>query len=288
MTWARTLVKSNSGCRPPFEVACEQNNPAVLCVFAGMSVGNFMMSDVTSVMEMVLVLRKFVAVPDFCYINVFLRTVAFGQSMLFIALVAVLRAWGGLSKQYKFLSLKKVMVCVAVVYVLSLAWAGVWVIPSFKIIAVCMGWPTPVNKTVVMIFLSVTLCLFLLTIISYIALGIGIRCRRVQNTIVTGNKKSEILTLRAAVSLSIVFIVGYFIPFLPGIISFPKFVPVHNLLHIYSLFNSFAYVQSAVAPYIYMATNAHFRRAFKITCRKVFCICGNKVGPVNASSTEQT
>ena len=250
--------------------------------------GNFVMSNVTSVMEMVLVLRKFVAVPGFCYINVFLRTVAFGQSMLFIALVAVLWAWVGLSKQCKFLSLKKAIIFVVAVYVLSLVWAGVWIIPSFKIIAVCMGWPTPVNQTVLMIFLSVTIFLFLLTIISYIALGIGIHYRGVQNTIVTGSKKSEILTLRAAVNLSIVFIVGYFIPFLPGIISFPKFVPVHNLLHIYSLFNSFAYVQSAVAPYIYMATNVHFRRAFKITCRKVFCICGNKVGSISASSTEQT
>ena len=254
-----------------------------------MSVGNFVMSDVTSVMEMILVLRKFVAVgPGFCYVNVFLRTFSFGQSMLFIALMAVLRAWSGLTKTYTSLSLKKIIICVVAVYVLSLVWAGVWVKPSFNTTSICNGMPAPVNMTVLMIFLGVTIFLFLLTLLSYVALGTGIRCRRVQNTIVTGSKKSEILTLQAAITVSIVFIVGYFIPFMPAVISFPKFVPLYNLLHVFSVFNSLAYVQSAVAPYIYLGTNAHFRRAFKKSCKRVFCMYGNQVDPMSASNTEQT
>ena len=233
-----------------------------------MSVGNLVMSDITSIMEIVLVARRFVPVgPVWCYIHVFLRTFSFNQSILFITVVAVIRAWSGLASHPVNLTTRSALACVVCVYVTSSVSAALWVLPSASGISLCMGRlqdSTPLS--VIVSLLSVVVILFFITLVSYICLTVSLHCKNKQSTAVIGSKKSEILTLKAAITVSITFLLCYLLPFLAAI-NF-RDVPIHGYIHVLGAFNSLAYLQSVINPYIYLVTNQHFRRVFVRTCNE--------------------
>ena len=251
------------------------------------------MSDVTSVMEIVLVLRKFTPVGTvWCYINVFLKTFSFSQSMMFITLVAVVRAWSGLSRHSIGLSVNKAISCVIVVYVLSIVWSCIWILPGVFGINECMGqiqqWSHH-RAFAVLIFLIIVIILFITTIGSYFLLIIWMRCKNVTNASFV--KKSEILTLKAAKTVSTIFIACYLIPFLPAALRLVNLVPMHHVIHILYGFNSLACLQSALNPYVYLATNAHFRRIYWRSLRRLFIRITRRhprqVTPINIITSSQ-
>lgn len=263
----------------------------IVCV-AGMAVGNFVMSDMTSVMEIVQVFRNFVPIgPVWCHILVFLRTFSFSQSMLFISLVAVLRVWGGLASHYIGLSLKLVVASVVVIYSLSLTWAGVWLLPEWNTITVCMAAESEGSGLAVLIYLVITTALFIITVLSYCILFIGIRCKTAQTVALAGNTKSEILTLKAAVTVTIIFLLCFIIPFVPATFDGTSIGSSRHVLHVVNIFNSLAYLQSALNPYVYIATNSRFRRVYWKTWKRFTLILRCKRGeisPIGTSSGNNT
>jgi hypothetical protein len=247
-----------------------------------MAVGNLVMSNITSMMDLVTVARRFVPVgAAWCYVLVFLRTFSFSQSMLFITLVAVIRAASGLSKHYVSLTVKKAVTCVVIVYALSLLWAGLWVMPGWRNVNLCLGILGTAAPTPLRLYLIASVVMFVITVCSYSLLLIGLRCKKAQSVALAGNKKSEILTLRAGVTVSVIFLLCYLLPFIPAVVKFTELAPLSAILHILHGFNSLACLQSALNPYVYLITNGRFRRIYMKSWRRFLMIVRGKRGEVS-------
>jgi hypothetical protein len=247
-----------------------------------MAVGNFVMSDVTAVMEIVLVLRQFVPVGfPFCHILAFTKTFSFTQAMLFISLVAVLRVSAGLSKHYVGLTYRRVIAYVGVVYAVALSWAWTWLLPRFNMTGVCNGKEGKQALLPVFIYLLVTAILFIITVLSYAILSIALACKKAQSVALAGNRKSEILTVKAAVSVSIIFLLCFLVPFAPVMFS-EALQNSPAVLHVVHIFNSMACLQSALNPYVYLAANGRFRKVYWRSWRRAVKLLRCRRGEVGS------
>ena len=246
-----------------------------------MAVGNFVMSDVTSVMEIVSIVRHYVYVGRaWCHIVIFLSTFSFTQSMLFITLMAVIRIWSGLSTHRTALSTKKVVVFISIVYVLSIIWGAMWSLPDTGDLNGGSCFETR-GQSITFVFLPyfiMTSVLFIATVCSYVTLIVWMCCK---NTM-AGNRKSEILTLKAAVAVTVLFTVSYLIPLIDNFVYLD--LPANGSASVLHTFVCLGYVQSALNPYIYLATNSHFREIYKATCCKVLSCCTQRPRAVSDSS----
>ena len=191
--------------------------------------------------------------------------------MLFIALVAILRTRSGLARKHITLSRRAAIISVTMVYVFSIVWAAVWVLPEMGSIYLCMGefGRKKIPQVPVLVYMSMNGIVFIVTFLSYAILTCHMRCKNRQNTSIMN--KTEILTLKAGVSVSIIFIVSYLMPFVPRVVLFRQYVGPQNALHVIKLFVSLTYLQSALNPYVYMATNSNFRKIYWKTLCRTFC-----------------
>ena len=249
--------------------------------FSAMAFGNFVMSDVASAIEMVYIVKHYVPFGRaWCYSVAFLSAFSYTQSMLFITLIAVIRAISGLSKYHNKFSTKTVIIYIAIVYALSIVCGITWSIPGIGDVDHCLGYDT--SESVSNIFVSyiiLVITLFIITFCSYLTLILWMHCKNSM----AGNRKSEILTLKASVAVTVLFVACYVTPLLAGFVSMD--VPLHQMTHVMNVFNVLAYVQSAVNPYIYLATNSHFREIYKTTCYKVLSCCIQRPRAVSDSNS---
>lgn len=238
----------------------------------GIALADFTRSGITAPME-IAQLANGLASPfgeSWCSGKIALRSFSFNSTLILLAVVSFVRMLYGVMTFPPKLTNRKSVAILFLTYILASALTLLSTNKSSGTFTSCMGKTALLekdknrSKTYGRALLSYCIAVFGIMVFSYSMLGIRLRFRRKnmvaavtlndRNSLVArkANKasKSEIMTLKVAVYVSVCFLTCYLIPFFPMFDAITDKVPFESVFHYIAIFNAFSYLQCCANPTI--------------------------------------